>query len=770
VTAQGGIEATLDATAVAARVLARFPYPIARRLDLAEAARKSDQPVRAFNQLLNAAEALVQLVGSVLVLDACTRADTDERRAELRRMLGGAKGTSNIDNPGLGTWSHYIKVQLPEPGGFFGAATDTSSLDIPRLLCAVEPLVKARNDVRHADGNPSEEEARKANPDLRTRLLKACAVLDFLTDFRLMVVVHTRRSGGLEHCVLTLLGKTLVLEPRWLRFDASIHARDVLLVHPASNAYVRLDPLYRGTEHLDSEGVLWRYAGVERQAGPLATYHSVDGPARFLEALTHGVKSIRMTQYLARLAEGEYPSPRGTLMATERDRDDLAWEAVAAPRIASLLGLTDVTELRTHGSALVFSGRTTGQPPAAKSVVSPRVELPDPPARVVVKTTASRTNDVVQRDALRTEYDLLHRIDDEHVVRAWDLVEHEDGSLYLVVDHVPGRTLSEHVGREIDEGRRAGLPEDQIEPLARQIAAGLHAIHLVGAHRDLKPANTVVNPSDPKVTLIDLGIGRRLDDVTTRTSAVGTPGFAPPESLNPNEQEEPRLGDIYSFGAVLHFMITGEAPVVDSARNIIVSSLRASRRWRILIKWCGRSDPDERPQSVQAILEFLDGSAAPDEITDGVEYDTAIERFWHEGVVQVAMLAAVGALLAGVVRPGFLVVPAILFSFWLARRIKAAADAATERRLWSGVLDHIVFVLTAVVLLAEVLLKVGLMFGIPLVVIIWFASSAWLGSVLPDEGTHNIVIALASVAVLAGFYALHRRFLRRAGELDQRPK
>lgn len=79
-------------------------------------------------------------------------------------------------------------------------------------------------------------------------------------------------------------------------------------------------------------------------------------------------------------------------------------------------------------------------------------------------------------------------------------------------------------------------------------------------HRDIKPANIIISSKDKKAHLVDFGIARA--DVARnakrkQTSALGTPGYAPPEQYQGNA--DPR-SDIYALGATLHHLLTNRDP------------------------------------------------------------------------------------------------------------------------------------------------------------------------------------------------------------------
>ncbi|VTT98113.1 cell division protein : DNA segregation ATPase, FtsK/SpoIIIE family OS=Singulisphaera acidiphila (strain ATCC BAA-1392 / DSM 18658 / VKM B-2454 / MOB10) GN=Sinac_6281 PE=4 SV=1: Pkinase: FtsK_SpoIIIE [Gemmataceae bacterium] len=141
---------------------------------------------------------------------------------------------------------------------------------------------------------------------------------------------------------------------------------------------------------------------------------------------------------------------------------------------------------------------------------------------------------------------------------------------YLAMEYVNGIDLQRLV-------RRGGpLPVADAATYARQAAAGLHHAHERGVvHRDVKPANLMVAPSplaDPPpplrnrvVKVLDLGLARVAATDRAASAAdhhprfVGTPDFASPEQAADARTADAR-SDVFSLGATLYFLLTGDVP------------------------------------------------------------------------------------------------------------------------------------------------------------------------------------------------------------------
>ena len=154
------------------------------------------------------------------------------------------------------------------------------------------------------------------------------------------------------------------------------------------------------------------------------------------------------------------------------------------------------------------------------------------------------------RDEARSSASLHH----PNIATVFDYGE-EDGTAYLVMELVPGRTLGEII-RDHD----GGMPAEEVRSVLGQAALALSAAHEAGVvHRDVKPANIIVTP-EGRAKLTDFGIARVGDGSghTLTGEVLGTPDYISPEQA----LGEPATAssDLYSLGIVAHEMITGRKP------------------------------------------------------------------------------------------------------------------------------------------------------------------------------------------------------------------
>ncbi|WP_239456402.1 Stk1 family PASTA domain-containing Ser/Thr kinase [Nocardioides solisilvae] len=151
------------------------------------------------------------------------------------------------------------------------------------------------------------------------------------------------------------------------------------------------------------------------------------------------------------------------------------------------------------------------------------------------------------------------RLSHPHVVAVHDQGD-DDGTLFLAMEHVPGRTLRDVVRDEAP--LRPARALELLEPVLSALAAA-HRAGLV--HRDVKPENVLIGeprPGEPEqVKVADFGLAKAVSGQTQHTATgvlIGTVSYLAPE-LVVHGEADPRA-DVYAVGVVLHELLTGHKP------------------------------------------------------------------------------------------------------------------------------------------------------------------------------------------------------------------
>lgn len=180
---------------------------------------------------------------------------------------------------------------------------------------------------------------------------------------------------------------------------------------------------------------------------------------------------------------------------------------------------------------------------------------------VVIKELVSDNTDPqrLQDDVrnFKREVAMLAHIDHPLVPNVTD--HFQEGLRYFMVqEYVEGETLEERMERD-----KQPMRERDVLIYASQVLDVLNYLTQQNppvVHRDIKPANIIIGAKDKLAHLVDFGIARA--DVVKnaqrrQTSALGTPGYAPPEQYQGNA--DPR-SDLYALAATMHHLLTNRDP------------------------------------------------------------------------------------------------------------------------------------------------------------------------------------------------------------------
>jgi eukaryotic-like serine/threonine-protein kinase len=249
---------------------------------------------------------------------------------------------------------------------------------------------------------------------------------------------------------------------------------------------------------------------------------------------------------------------------------------------------------------------------------------------------AHLSSDPVRKQRFEREAKTISSLNHPHICVLHD-VGHQDGLDYLVMECVEGETL----GKRLEKGP---LPLEQVLKYGAQIADALDKAHRSGVvHRDLKPGNIMLTATGAK--LLDFGLAKpaaQLASVATLTAAatqdspvteqgtiVGTFQYMSPEQVEGKEVDG--RSDIFSFGAVLYEMLTGQRAFPGKSQLSVASAILEKDPVPIsatkpmtppaldhAVKKCLAKLPDERWQSAADVKHEIDWiSQASAEVSAG---------------------------------------------------------------------------------------------------------------------------------------------------------
>jgi serine/threonine-protein kinase len=206
------------------------------------------------------------------------------------------------------------------------------------------------------------------------------------------------------------------------------------------------------------------------------------------------------------------------------------------------------------------------------------------------------------------------RIDHERVCHVYEVGEIH-GKVYIAMQFVDGRPL-QSLQRE--------LTVEQKAMVLRGVAEGVHEAHRAGLiHRDIKPSNILVERGEDgslRPYVMDFGLARDWKEGMTATGTVlGTPQYMSPEQARGEVARLDRRTDVYSLGATLYHLLTGQLPIPGSNALEVLSNLatvepRPLRELdrdlpvdlEAIVLKCLEKDRSARYDSARALAEDLD--------------------------------------------------------------------------------------------------------------------------------------------------------------------
>jgi len=250
-------------------------------------------------------------------------------------------------------------------------------------------------------------------------------------------------------------------------------------------------------------------------------------------------------------APGQYDSDSATAIAPE-----------AGVRLQYFGDYELLEEIARGGMGVVFKARQTS--------------LKRDVALKMIRAGALAGPDEVER--FLREAEAAANLQHPNIVAIHEVGEH-DGQHYFSMDYVAGRDLGALVKDGPLSPRRAAR-------YVKIIAEAIQFAHQRGTlHRDLKPQNVLIDGADqPRIT--DFGLAKLMKDDSrlTQTGVVmGSPSYMPPEQAAGRHGDVGPASDVYSLGAMLYELLTGQPPfrgatVMATLGQVLMDEPAAPRR------------------------------------------------------------------------------------------------------------------------------------------------------------------------------------------------
>ena len=231
-------------------------------------------------------------------------------------------------------------------------------------------------------------------------------------------------------------------------------------------------------------------------------------------------------------------------------------------------------------------------------------------SHVTLGTSSNREMVERCRQKFLKEARTIFKLNHPNIVRILDVFE-ENGTAYYVMDYIEGESLADMVKR------RGALPEAEALNYIKEVGKALMYIHEKKInHLDIKPSNIMRREEDGRIMLIDFGVSKQYDLVTsegTSTTPVGiSRGYSPAEQYRQQGvQTFSPQSDVYALAATLYKLFTGVTPpeameVLDD--GLPLSELQSCHISSSVIDAIQRAmkGRNERTQSISAFLSDLD--------------------------------------------------------------------------------------------------------------------------------------------------------------------
>ncbi len=270
---------------------------------------------------------------------------------------------------------------------------------------------------------------------------------------------------------------------------------------------------------------------------------------------------------------------------------------------------------------------------------------------VALKTFVNGFGEGREQQFLR-EAQIIGQLSHPSIVQLYDVGIDEQGTPFLVMEYIAGKTLEHHLDPTVLTAQRACA-------WAADLATALGIAHRAGIlHGDVKPGNVLVTP-EHKVKLGDFGIARYASQVSGSGRLMGTPAYLAPEQIQGRPQDS--RSDQFALGIVLYQMLTGARPFDGSSLGAVCAQILnadpepPSRRnptvplaLDLIVTRCLAKNPADRFVSCDELASALYPLARSRAQVSAPEIKTKKKSWWSKpsGQRDVWLVAAACLLLA----------------------------------------------------------------------------------------------------------------------------
>ncbi len=233
---------------------------------------------------------------------------------------------------------------------------------------------------------------------------------------------------------------------------------------------------------------------------------------------------------------------------------------------------------------------------------------------VALKVLRPDLSAVLGGERFLNEIRITARLDHPHILTLIDSGSNE-GLLWYVLPYIRGESLRVRLQRE----KQLGL--DEALRITQQVAGALEYAHRQGViHRDIKPENILL--FEGEAMLADFGIALAVKEaggnrLTETGLSLGTPQYMSPEQATGERQPDAR-SDVYSLGAVLYEMLTGEAPYSGVTAQAVIAKLLTEKPTRV------RTVRDTVPEGVDTAVAKALAKIPADRFGSAADFAAAV--------------------------------------------------------------------------------------------------------------------------------------------------